>query len=354
VDNGKSVDIFYLDFAKAFDKVPHKRLMVKVKAKGISGKIYNWIEEWLTGRTQSVVVGRAESTDSQVESGVPQGTVMGPPLFTIFIDDIDDVVKLVELLIKFADDNKGMKIIESEADREKLQKTLDNLCEWANKWEMQFNVAKCKIMHVGRGNPCYKYYMNGTELQTVDEETDVGVVIHKSLKPTRQCEKAANTARAVLGLVQRNFHYRDRKVYMKLYKQYVRPHLEFSSPAWAPWSVRETELLEAVQKKAVGMVSGLKARTYESRCKELGIQTLTERRQEQDLAQVFRFRNQIGGLNAETMFERIPARDGPVTRLAGGGNNLKLPAARLDIRKNSFAVRTVNKWNDLPDQIKAS
>jgi Reverse transcriptase (RNA-dependent DNA polymerase) len=121
VDDRKSADIFYLDFAKAFDKVPHKRLMVKVRAKGITGKIHNWIEEWLNGRTQSVAVGSAELADSNVESGVPQGTVMGPPLFTIFIDDIDDVVKLVELLIKFSDDNKGMKIIENETDREKLQ-----------------------------------------------------------------------------------------------------------------------------------------------------------------------------------------------------------------------------------------
>jgi Reverse transcriptase (RNA-dependent DNA polymerase)/Endonuclease-reverse transcriptase len=354
VDEGKAADIFYLDFAKAFDKVPHKRLMVKVRAKGISGKLYNWIEAWLRGRTQSVAVGSAESADSNVESGVPQGTVMGPPLFTIFIDDIDDVVKLVELLIKFADDNKGMKIIENETDREKLQSTLNSLCEWASTWDMQFNVAKCKIMHVGRGNPCYKYYMNGVELKSVDEETDVGVVIHKSLKPARQCEKAANTAKAVLGLVQRNFHYRDRKVYLKLYKQYVRPHLEFSSPAWAPWNVKEIELLESVQKKAVNMVSGLTEKSYEGRCKELGLQTLAERRREQDLMQVFKFRNKIGGLDTDNMFERIPTRGGPVTRLAGTGNNLLAPAARLEIRRNSFAVRTVSQWNALPDQIKSS
>jgi hypothetical protein len=131
------------------------------------------------------------------------------------------------MLIKFVDDNKGMKVIEDETDRDKLQTTLNNLSMWANTWAMQFNVAKCKKMHVGRTNPGYKYFMNGVDLQTVEEETDVGVIVHKSLKPTRQCEKAANTAKAVLGLVQRNFHFRDRHVYMKLYKQYVRPHLEF-------------------------------------------------------------------------------------------------------------------------------
>jgi hypothetical protein len=96
------------------------------------------------------------------------------------------------------------------------------------------------------------------------------------------------------------------------------------------------------------------ARMYEGRCKELGIQTLSDRRQDQDLAQVFRFRNEIGGLNADQMFEKIPVREGPVTRLAGSGYNLKVPAARLEIRRNSLAVRTVNKWNELPDLVKNS
>jgi hypothetical protein len=214
VDNGKAADVFYLDFAKAFNKVAHQRLMVKVEAKGIGGKISRWLEEWLKDRTQTVVVDGQESDESKVESGVPQGTVMGPPLFTIYIDDIDDFVRLIELLIKFADDNKGLKIVDSLADCEKLQQTLDALCEWARTWAMQFNIAKCKIMHIGRNNPNFKYTMNGIELKEIEEEVDVGVLVHRSLKPTRQCEKAANTASAVLRLIQRNFHYRDRHVFV--------------------------------------------------------------------------------------------------------------------------------------------
>jgi hypothetical protein len=131
-------------------------------------------------------------------------------------------------LIKFADDNKDIKVIESQEDRDKLQETLDSLWEWAKLWSMEFNVAKCKIMHVGRTYPQYKYTMNGIPLKEIEEETDVGVIVHKSLKPTRQCEKAANTAGAVLRLLQRNFHYRDKRTFLKLYKQYVRPHMAFA------------------------------------------------------------------------------------------------------------------------------
>ena len=150
VDRGKQADIFYLDFAKAFDKVPKARLLQKLRTKGIRGNILNWIENWLTERTQSVRVGNASSSNSDVKSGVPQGSVLGPPLFTIFIDDIDDSAKLIDALMKFADDTKGLQEIGGEDDRIKLQTTLDRLVEWAEEWGMKFNIEKCKIMHVGK------------------------------------------------------------------------------------------------------------------------------------------------------------------------------------------------------------
>ena len=222
VDNGDSADVFYLDFAKAFDKVPKLRLVEKLKSKGIQGQILKWIEAWLTNRTQTVRVGTAESTCSVVESGVPQGSVLGPPLFNIFIDDIDNEARQVDMIKKFADVTKGLKVVKNIQDRDSLQNTLDNLARWEKDWGMKFNIPKCKIMHVGTRNPGYKYRIEGIELQEVTEEKDIGILIHQSLRPTKHCKKAADMAGAVLRQITKNFHFRDRNIFEKLYIQYVR------------------------------------------------------------------------------------------------------------------------------------
>ena len=272
VDRGKPADIFYLDFAKAFDKVP------KMETKGISGRVLNWVGNWLTGRPQAVKVGCSRSENCEVKSGVPQGSVLGPPLFTIFIDDLDDYATPIDLLSKFADDTKGVQEINGDNDREKLQTTLNNLVKWAKDWGMQFNVEKCKIMHVGKNNPQYEYEMDGIKLKVVEQEKDIGVTVHNSLKPGAHCKKISDTANAVLNQLAKNFHFRDRHIFKKLYVQYVRPHVEFASPAWSPWTEADKATIEKVQIRAVKMISGLSGTTYEEKCKELGLDTLEDRR----------------------------------------------------------------------------
>jgi hypothetical protein len=147
VDDGKSVNIFYLDFAKAFDKVPRQQLPKKPEAKGVDTVVVKWIEAWLIDRKQRMVINGTSSEESEVESGVPQGSVLGPCLFTTFIDDLEVEVEqeaLNTFLIKFADDTKGMQEIMSDEDRAKMQKALDLLSKWASDWGMMFNVDKCK------------------------------------------------------------------------------------------------------------------------------------------------------------------------------------------------------------------
>jgi hypothetical protein len=115
------------------------------------------VGEWLRGRTQKVMVDGEMSAEEDVKSGVPQGTVMGPPLFTVYFDDINFYAQLVRLFVKFADDGKGMKEIRCKKDAEEMQAALNSLFQWATIWGMAFNVDKYKVMHVGRNNPGYDY-----------------------------------------------------------------------------------------------------------------------------------------------------------------------------------------------------
>ena len=352
LDEGKCADIFYLDFAKAFDKVPHQRLLEKMKSKGINGKVYKWISEWLTGRTQAVRVNEEESDPSEVKSGVPQGSVLGPPLFDIFIDDLDECAAELSLLLKFADDTKGFQEIQGPEDRDKLQLALDRLVQWAEKWGMKFNIPKCKIMHVGKNNPAYEYNMKNEKMTVVEEEKDIGVVMQKNLKPSKHCKKAADIASAVLRQLARNFHYRDKNTFKKLYIQYVRPHLEFAAPAWSPWLQEDKNKLERVQRKAVGMISGLKSGSYEEKCKELNIDTLEVRRERQDLLEAYRVVHSEEHENSQKLLVRQIERAGAATRATADPWKLSVPRARLDIRKHTFASRVPEKWNNLPIEIK--
>ena len=350
MDEGVPIDIFHLDFSKAFDKVPHERLLEKVRAKGVGVELLGWLRDWLTGRKQKVLCEGHLSTECSVKSGVPQGTVLGPPLFNIFIDDIDEAASLINLLLKFADDTKGMQAIKTDQDKDLLQETLDKLYEWSQTWGMEFNVDKCKIMHVGRNNPEHRYSMGGVELTVVEEEKDVGVLIHKSLKPGRQCKKAADTATGVLHQILNNFHFRDRHIFMKLYKQYVRPHLEFATPAWNPWLKKDIEILENVQIKAVNMVSGLKGNLYEDKCKELELDTLAKRRENQDLMQTFKIVKKIDKLSPSKIFKNRETAHN--TRSTADGNKFTIPRTKTDIRANFFSIRAAKNWNELDQRLK--
>jgi hypothetical protein len=253
------------------------------------------------------------------------------------------------LIQKFADDTKGAKIVTSIEDRDKMQQALDCLCEWADKWGMAFNLAKCKVMHVGANNPGYEYQMRGTTISTTNEERDIGVMVTPTLKPSVQCSRAAGRASAVLNQLKRNLNYRDRHTFLMLYKQYVRTHLEFSSPAWSPWLQGDKDTLERVQEKAVKMVAGLKGVTYLERCKELGLETLEERRKEQDLVLVHKYLTEH---KEGDMFKRTATVGRVRTRQAAGEHGLMVQYARTDVRKYSFAVRTIEGWNNLPEELK--
>ena len=144
INQKESVDVIFLDFAKAFDKVPHRRLLAMLEAHGLGGKVLRWIKFWLTGRMQRVCLDGYGSARVYELSGVPQGSVLGPLLFLIFNNDLE--LDILNLILKFADDTKVFGRVSNSAQKQLLQDDLDKLCMWADSWQMEFNVAKCKAI----------------------------------------------------------------------------------------------------------------------------------------------------------------------------------------------------------------
>ena len=360
MDEGKSVDVVYFDFSKAFDKVCHVRLAVKLEAAGICGKVKKWICEWLRDRRQAVKVDGILSTWIEVGSSVPQGTVLGGTLFTIYIYDVDDNV--VAFVRKFADDTKGANVVESLGDAEQMQRDIDAMMEWGREWEMVFNVDKCKVLHLGRSNQRYEYRLGDVAMKEADEEKDLGVWFDTSFKPAIQCEKAAKDANAALGMIAKSFHYRTKDVLIPLYKTFVRPKLEYASVVWSPWMVKDVNEMERVQRRVMRMVVGVKGREYEERLEEVGLTTLTERRVRGDMIETFKTLRGANRVKKEDWFE-IQEEEMRPTRsnaIEVGGEAVKkreviVPQrCNLEIRKNFFTVRAASEWNLLPDAVKAS
>ena len=169
IDEGLPLDILYLDFLKAFDKVPHHKFLLKLKAHGIRDGIIDWIQQWLTDRRQRVVVDGEVSNWKSALSGVPQGSVLGPLLFLIHINDLDN--NITSNLLKLADDTKVLRRVNNDGDKQHLQNNLEKLVKWSEKWQMLFKFGKCKCLHTGHGNLDVNYKMGDTVLK----EKDLGV-----------------------------------------------------------------------------------------------------------------------------------------------------------------------------------
>ena len=350
LDEGKSVDAIYLDFSKAFDKVPINKLLIKLKAHGIEGTLLKWIGDWLTDRKQRTVINGQFSDWITVLSGVPQGSVLGPVAFIIFINDIDLCVTR-QLVNKFADDTKVCTKILDLKDAEDLQLCLDNLLSWSKKWGMSFNIDKCSVIHFGKNNQKFRYKMSDTELQESSLERDLGVYISPDLKPSQQCQLAANRGKQALYQVQKAFLYRDHKIFVNIYKQYVRCHLEYASPAWNPFNLADIDKLENVQKKAVNLVQGLQGLTYEEKLKKLNLETLKSRRIKADLTLAFKIIRGFSDVNKNTWFHLVE-HSNIVTRLSSCQYNLKTQRSRTELRRNFFSNRIIEFWNSLPTDVK--
>ena len=344
LDKGGAVDIAYLDFSKAFDTVPHRRLLNKLETLGLDLKLVAWIQSWLQDRQQRVVVNGISSGDGKVTSGVPQGSVLGPVLFNIFIGDI--ACGIEGKICLFADDTKICNRVDTPGGLQKMRDDLGRLEEWSRVWQLQFNGKKCKIMHLGHKNPKAQYFLNGITLESTEEERDLGVIISSDLKVANQCNKAMRKASQMLGCIGRGISSRKREVVMPLYKSLVRPHLEYCVQFWRPYLQKDINTLETVQRRATKMVHGLCNKSYQERLEELNMYSLEQRRERGDMIAAFKYIKGCDQLEEGTIFQKKRCNR---TR----GHEYKLEGGRFkgNVRKNYFTERVIDKWNILPSEV---
>ena len=346
---GGVIDTIYLDFAKAFDTVAHRRLLGKLHAYGIKGKIFVWIKEFLCGRTQIVKVNGAQSIPTNVLSGIPQGTVLGPLLFVIYINDILEEVDSDGLL--FADDTKIFRAITSKEDALNLQSDLKNLEEWSSKWLMRFHPDKCHVLTLGKfENIRYtqRYMINNEELEHVFEEKDLGVIIDSELSFTEHISSKVRVANGIVGLIRRSFSYLDCNSFKKMYTAFVRPHLEYAQAVWAPHSQKYVNMLENVQIRATKLVDGLGNIEYSQRLRQLNLPTLAFRRMRGDMIEVYKHFRKYDQNTISSSF--LPKQR------ASRKHEFQLHEhrARDGIRgaqTNSFYFRSARTWNNLPKSV---
>jgi hypothetical protein len=316
----------------------------KLKAYGITGKVLEWIRDFLSGRRQRVVVNGKLSSWTYILSGIPQGSVLGPILFVIFINDLPDVVSSTSKI--FADDTKLFRAIRIIEDHDVLQQDLDNLVEWSNKWQLGFNETKCKSLHLGSSNQRLNYHMNSQILEDTRNERDLGVYVDEELQFHDHVSKAVAKASRLLGLTRATFTCLDNVTMPRLFTTMVRPHLEYGNVIWHPRFRRDSVEIEKVQRRATKLIPEIKHLPYDKRLRSLKLPSLQHRRRRGDMIQTYKILNEIDRIDS-TLFFDISAAS--VTR--GHSQKIVKKHARLGSRQSVFSQRVVNDWNSLPAEV---
>ena len=349
LDEGKSIDVVYCDYMKAFDKVSHRRLLHKLKIYNFGDIYINWIGNFLASRKQQVIVNGKKSDWKPVTSGIPQGSVLGPMLFVLFINDLPEHLPNDSNLYLYADDTKIFRAIKDDGDRNMLQEDIFNMHEWSERWLLKFHPDKCKTMHIG---PCktdpksYKLKPNIPSMELSTTEKDVGVFVDDKLLFDKHMSEKINKSNSVLGAIRRSFEFLDKDTFKKLYTALVRPHLEYAQAVWSPYKKKDKAIVESVQRRATKMIPGLGDKDYDERLKDLKLPTLCYRRIRGDMIEVFKLVNDFYYYDSSAL---LTFRENSTTR--GNGQKLFKSRSRLDIRKYSFSNRVVDIWNSLPDDV---
>ena len=347
IDAKGQTDVLFLDFSKAFDNVPHRRLLMKLQHYSIDGKTSNWIAFLLRGRRQRVVVNGTGSAWSPVLSGVPQGTVIGPILFLIYINDITcDINSRMRL---FADDSIIYREIRSIEDHYKLQDDITKLQSWSERWQMTFKPEKCYVLSITskRNISKFLYHINNVALDSKDSWKYLGIIIDSKLNWKDHCTEIAAKARQALGLIQRTLHAATPKCKAIPFKALVRPRLEYASTAWNTHTAKNTRLLEGIQNNAAWFVH----RKYDWNTsvtalnQDLNWPTLLQRRKTHDLIMCYKIHFGLVNINFPSVV--LPRLRNSQDRLYHELSYIQVQH-RVACFGHTFYVRTIPLWNSFP------
>ena len=358
-DNSET-EVIYLDYAKAFDKVGHSILLEKIRAYGIEGKVYTWIEQFLCGRTQTVVVDGKKSVSSPVRSGVPQGTVLGPILFLLYVNDLETKIKNSKMN-SFADDTRISKKISTQGDCDLLQQDLECVIVWSEENNMQLHEDKFELI-------CYrtpaakilaealpfmadvtKYTTpNGTTIERSPLVRDLGVSMSEELSWTPHINIMVDKARQISSWVLGVFRDRSKPVMLQLYKSLIRSRVEYCCPLWNPTKIADIQSIESIQRQFTRRIRGFKDTNYWDRLKELRLCSLQRRRERYMIIHVWKILQGICPNDISMVF-RNNQRLG--IKIVLPSLNKQASASAKSCYDNSFSVRAGKLWNLLPREV---
>ncbi|MES9880859.1 MAG: reverse transcriptase family protein [Sedimenticola sp.] len=343
---GKQTDLVLLDFSKAFDKVNHEKLLYKLHCYGVRENTLNWIRAFLNGRSQKVVIEGEESGSVPVTSGVPQGSVLGPILFVIYINDLPDhIISQVRL---FADDTAVYITIRHEDDGKTLQHDLDTLQVWEKNWDMHFNPSKCQILHISRTKSpvTSSYTLHGQVLEAVASAKYLGATISNNLSWNQHITNITNKANSTLGFVKRNIKTTNPKVREQTYKTLVRPQIEYASVIWDPYTQQNINKIEMVQRRAARWTVNDYSRqsSVTDMLSSLGWCSLQDRRTQARLCLFYKIVNSLVAIP-------LPQHIQPSNRISRYCHSMTFRQihTNTDFYKYSFFPRTVVQWNSLSE-----
>ena len=356
----KDTDCIYLDYAKAFDKVDHEVLLHKLQCYGIQGKLLNWIKAFLSDRSQCVSINGTHSYSSKVQSGVPQGTVLGPILFLIYLNDINSCIKH-SVISSFADDTRIKKSITSCSDVLELQEDLNSVVQWSADNNMVLHQDKFEYISHSTGEARllkelpftaeYHQYStpNGTTLSPIDRVRDLGIHISSDLSWTPHIDIITDSARKMSSWIHSVFQSREEEPMLTLYKSIVRSRVEFSCPLWTPSKVSDIIKIEQIQRNFTSRINGYENLHYWDRLSRLKLMSLQRRRERYCALHLHKILYNVVPNDINITFHQNDRRgicaDIPVM--------LRTSKAKFQsLFDSSYAVTAPRLWNTLPKHIR--